>query len=122
MINNDHYSTNTKPEIIELESKLENNKLEVDLSKKSYIISDTDGTATLTFKNSKKENLVYIPGENCSYLLDKKSGHKVTFSNAGYAGYNQALANLQKAADELEDALFNNYNLTVDGDIDAITA
>ncbi|CNE76185.1 Uncharacterised protein [Yersinia bercovieri] len=126
MINNDHYSINTKSETIELEGKLENNKFEVDLRQRNYIISNADGTATLTFKNSKKENLVYIPGENCSYLLDKESGHKVTFSNAGYAGYNQALANLQEAADEIEHALFNNYDLTIDGDgdiyRDAITA
>lgn len=113
MINSNHDSTSTKPEKIELE---------VDLSKESYVSNNAGGSGILTFKNSKKENLEYIAAENHSYIRDKESGHKVTFSNAGYAGYKQRLDNLQLAADALEGAFFYNYGLTAGGSKDAKTA
>lgn len=113
MININHDSTSTKPEKIELE---------VDLSKESYVSNNAGGSGILTFKNSKKENLEYIAAENHSYIRDKESGHRVTFSNAGYTGYKQELADLQKAARQYITAQRNLLNQRIDDNRDTTEA
>ncbi|MBW5810800.1 hypothetical protein [Yersinia kristensenii] len=94
MTDNSHATEDSAVEVRVLKGKSGNNNFNIDLGKSHYVISDAGGTDTLTFKNTKIENLEYSSKDGRAYIRDKKTQNVVTFNDSGYA---ERKRNLDKA-------------------------
>ncbi|WP_145554673.1 hypothetical protein [Yersinia canariae] len=85
MTDNNHAAEDsaTKARILKGESGDDN--FNIDLGSRNYVIRDTGGSDTLTFKNTKIDNLEYSNKEGRAYIRDKKTQNVVTFDDSGYA-------------------------------------
>ncbi|MGE4800463.1 hypothetical protein AB8989_08755 [Yersinia hibernica] len=94
MINNHHATENSEVKVLNGESVDDN--FEIDLGVNSYVIRDSGGIDTLTFKDTKIENLEYSNRGGRAYIRDKKTQNVVTFDDSGYA---ERKRNVDKAYD-----------------------
>ncbi|WP_145932087.1 hypothetical protein [Yersinia bercovieri] len=91
MNNNPHLIKDIPVETTVLKGKSENNDFNIELGKGNYVISDTGGIDTLTFKNTRLEDLEYSTKGDRTYIRDKKSQNVVTFDDTGYTERKQKL-------------------------------
>lgn len=106
MTDNSHATEDSAVEVRVLKGKSGNNNFNIDLEKSHYVISDAGGTDTLTFKNTKIENLEYSSKDGRAYIRDKKTQNVITFNDSGYA---ERKRNLDKAYEA-----FNSTDQNVD--------
>ncbi|CNL08401.1 Uncharacterised protein [Yersinia mollaretii] len=85
MIDNNHTTEDSTVETRVLKGKSGNNNFNIDLGESSYVISDSGGTDTLIFKNTKVENLEYSIKDGRHYIRDKQTQNVVTFDDSGSA-------------------------------------
>ncbi|CNI67470.1 hypothetical protein HB991_09730 [Yersinia mollaretii] len=104
MIDNNHTSEDSTVETRIFKGKSGNNNFNIDLGESSYVISDSGGIDTLTFKNTKVENLEYSIKDGRHYIRDKQTQHVVTFDDAGYAERNR---NIDEACDYFESIYYS---------------
>ncbi|CNH55198.1 Uncharacterised protein [Yersinia aldovae] len=108
MTDNSHAIENSVIEVRVLKGSSANENFSIDLGLSNYVIRDTGGTDTLTFKNTKIENLEYSYKEGRAYIRDKKTQNIVTFDDNGYA---TRKINVDKAYDS-----FNSIYQSIDMD------
>ncbi|CQD39140.1 hypothetical protein [Yersinia mollaretii] len=101
MIDNNHTTENSTVETRILKGKSGNNNFNIDLGESSYVISDSGGADTLTFKNTKLENLEYSIKDGRAYIRDKKTQNVVTFDDSGYT---EREGNVDKAYNRFQSA------------------
>lgn len=79
-----HFNHATEDSVVEtsvkvLKGKSGDDNFKIDLAQSHYVIKDTGGTDTLTFKNTKKDDLEYSYKDGHAYIRDKKTKNVVTF-------------------------------------------
>ncbi|CNK25225.1 hypothetical protein [Yersinia mollaretii] len=124
MIDNNHTTEDSTVETIILKGKSGNNNFNIDLGESSYVIRDSGGTDTLTFKNTKVENLEYSIKDGRHYIRDKQTKNVVTFDDTGGAerGENimEAYNTFQSAYDSnettIKDAIEKYFGDNIDPD------
>lgn len=105
MIDNNHTTEDSTVETRILKGKSGNNNFNIDLGESSYVISDSGGTDTLTFKNTKVENLEYSIKDGRHYIRDKQTKNVVTFDDTGGAERGE---NIMKAYNTFQSAYDSN--------------
>lgn len=85
MTNNSYTTEDSASNLTVLKINSGNDNFNIDLGKSNYVIRDIGGTDTLTFINTKKDNLEYSNKDGRAYIRDKKSQNVVTFDDVGYA-------------------------------------
>ncbi|EKN4710942.1 TPA: hypothetical protein ACPY5O_001503 [Yersinia enterocolitica] len=85
MTDNNHTTEDPTIELIVLKGSAGNGNFNIDLGVSNYVIKDAGGIDTLTFKNTKINNLEYSNKDGRAYIRDKKTKNIVTFDDSGYA-------------------------------------